>query len=855
MWLKLAIAAYAIISHMDKQEFYNKTSEEVIALVETSLENGLVRKQVESSRAINGANKLKIKGKPLILKIIEPFWDVFALMLVGAAILGFIKGDMFEVGMVAVILIINAGIYYYQQWSTGRVLSSLRKTIPQKVLVLRNGKRSSIDAEELVVGDIVFLSEGERVPADGRIVDESGLLINESILTGENEFVKKNPEVLQGKKRIYEQSNIVFSGTHVAGGTATIVVTAVGNNAEFGRIAKLVAHAATISPIQKKSSKLVSVIAITVLFFATFTVLLALWRGIELFEALRFALALIVSAVPEGMPIVIAILLALGMKRMASKKALVTNMRAIETIGAVNIIATDKTGTLTENRLTVQKFWEDLVTKSHLEKIYLAAAPKDTATDPLDVAMLKYTEDVKLSGKRELIRNYPFDQELTVSGNLWKIGNSIELYVKGAPENVLARCDISKKKRDEGLQKVSELGEQGYRVIALAKEKINDDKDYSDSDKLHLGNKLDFLGLICVADTVRSASQKAVQQALEAGVSVRMITGDHATTAYSVARSVGITENKEDVLDCRELDAMSKKDRVKTMKDTLVFARAVPENKYEILETLKKENIVAMTGDGVNDVPALRGAHVGVAMGSGSDMAQAAGDIILLDDNFKNIVIAVGEGRLTIYNVRRVMTYLLSTNLGEVLSALGGLIFFSVLPITPIQILWTNIVTDSLLSIPLGLEEAEEDLLREKPAPVNSPLLSRPIIMRLIMVSTIMAIIVLSTFTITRQVIGEEYAGTFAFVALVATQWANAIGYRSFKYSAFSRKKRINRKLIVMLAIAILMQAGVLFVWQPLLSIPENLPLMPLGIVIAVSLVIPMIAMEIQKKFMRKMTF
>ncbi|MDR0887555.1 MAG: HAD-IC family P-type ATPase, partial [Candidatus Nomurabacteria bacterium] len=488
---------------------YDKTVEEIAKALGANVEKGLTREKVRQNQEKFGKNALKIKSKSLFKKIVEPFLDVFTVMLIVAGVLGFVQGNTLDVILVAVIIAVDAGISYVQQFSTDRILGALRNTIPQKVAVLREGKKIQIDATDLVVGDVIYLYEGEKIPTDCRLLAESGLTINESILTGETEAVRKKVGALHGDKKIYEQSNMLFSGTFVASGSATGLVVAVGNNTEYGRIAKLVAGSATISPIQQKTAKFVSKIAIAVVIVAVLALILAIWRGIETVEALRFALALTVSAVPEGLPITISIILAFGMKRMAKKRALVTNMRAIETIGAVNVIATDKTGTLTENRLSVQGFWrigdkkyQGLSVKKHLattgvKDFYaatlMAAAPSDLASDPLDVAMLNFAEKISVLPKYELVKNYPFEQSLAASGNLWEAtDDSLTLFVKGAPEGILAHCNLKHTDYDQCLMKIGEFGSQGFRVIAIASEKIA--KVKQNSERFTFSNRLTFIG-------------------------------------------------------------------------------------------------------------------------------------------------------------------------------------------------------------------------------------------------------------------------------------------------------------------------------------------------------------------------
>jgi len=518
-------------------------------------------------------------------------------------------------------------------------------------------------------------------------------------------------------------------------------------------------------------------------------------------------MALSVSAVPESLPIAISVILVLGMRRMAAKKALVRTMSAIETIGVITTIATDKTGTLTENKLSVQETWLLPGTKHHLPTIAHRTINhhSERSRDPLDIAMIEFTsaqEAVKLHG--ESVAKLPFDQAYSMSGNVWHHKGKYELVIKGAPEQVIARSQLTKVQKDYVELALQALTSRGYRVIALASAPIA--KPLETFADMHAKLRFEFVGLMAVADTLRPAARRAIQSAQSAGVSVRMITGDHFETAYHIGLQLGLIQTRNQVFDSRQMNDMSDKELTKRIIDARVFSRVTPENKFRILQILKLKEVTAMTGDGVNDVPALTSANVGLAMGSGSQIAKDAGDIILLNDNFASIVRAMREGRIIFANIRRMLFYLLSTNLGEVVVSVGALIVGMPLPLVPIQILWINLVTDTTMVIPLGLEPGEKDVMKRKPIIPTSPLLSRYMISRVLLVAGAMGVLTLVMYVFFAAQYGAAYGQTIAFTALVVMQWANAFNARSTYQSVFSRLKVWSKTFYIGLAVSIILQ-------------------------------------------------
>ncbi|HEY5695744.1 MAG TPA: cation-transporting P-type ATPase, partial [Candidatus Saccharimonadales bacterium] len=711
--------------------YYTKTVHQSFKELDSS-ERGLAISEAEERLRLYGLNIIKIKSDPWWRKVFEPFLNVFMLVLFVAALISIGHGAYLDAIIIAAIIMASAVIYYIQRFSTERILRTLRRRQNQMVEVLRDEKTVEIDASLLVPGDIVLLHEGEKIPADARLLGVRSLRVNESQLTGESEPVDKQTEPLHGQKETYEQSNMLFQGTFIVAGEATAIVVATGNETEFGRLAALAKNPTSDSPVQLKIDKLLSQIIAVVAAIAVVAFLLALGHGMNIADSLQFVIALSVSAVPESLPVAISIVLVLGMRRMAAKKALVRTMRSIETIGVITTIATDKTGTLTKNQLSVQAVWHPEHAHAHLSRIMLLASNLSTQKyrDPLDTAFLTYTEEkeVRRPSQPPLL-GLPFDQSVAMSGNLWHQGSEYELIVKGAPEHVLQRCELTENEHEKAIAELHKLTSNGYRVLALAHGKLK--KPITTFSEMPKGHRMTFDGFVAITDVLRPEARPAIETALRAGVTVRMITGDHFETAYHIGKQLGMVRSRNEVFDARHMNVMSDEQLDTIIENIRVFSRVTPEHKYRILALLKKHNITAMTGDGVNDVPALTNAHVGVAMGSGAHIAKDAGDIILIDDNFKGIVDAMSEGRTIYANIRRMLLYLLATNAGEVLTTLVALAVGLPIPLIPVQILWVNLVTDTALVIPLGLEPGERYTMRRLPNKPNAPILGKFLISRI----------------------------------------------------------------------------------------------------------------------------
>lgn len=841
--------------------YYDQNKEHVLKILHAD-EKGLSTEQVTQRLHQYGYNVISVKGESWFKKLVEPFKSVFVLILAIAAGLSLFKQEYVDAVIIIAIITISAIIYYVQRASTDRVLNALKQHDKASINVWRNGDLVSLDTETLVPGDIFEIAEGEKVPADARVFHVDNGRVDEALLTGESEPVAKHSNPLGGEKPIYEQSNMLFQGSFVVSGTIKAIVVETGNKTEFGKLAQLAGSSNLESPVQKKIDKLITYIVMAVVVIAVLFLFLSLARGQEFSEALRFMLALSVSAVPEGLPIALSVVLVLGMQRMAKKNALVRTMSSIENIGLVTMIATDKTGTLTKNKLKVQDVWEEKANSdlhdvaSYVDKS-IAQTESGKLFDPLDEAFKQFADEykVEISPNEKLIQPLPFDQKYAMSGAVWKTGSAktYDVYIKGAPEKVLHASKITKKELLIAEKELHRLTGQGLRVIAIAKGKYQHDVTNIE-EALH--HKLDFIALIAVADELREEAADAINLARQAGVNVVMITGDHAETAYAIGKKIGLADTRDDVFDSRVLD--EHKDNHDSLAHHIysskVFARVTPENKFKILTILKKKHITAMTGDGVNDVPALAQSHIGIAMGSGTQIAKEAGDIVLLDNNFSTIVTALKEGRIIFANIRRMLFYLLATSAGEVLTMIGALLIGLPLPVVAVQLLWINLVTDTALVIPLGLEPAEEDVMKRPPRRPDQPILDRYLINRMMIVATSMAVVTLAIFSYFLQDYSEEYARTIAFSALVVMQWANAFNARSDKWSSFGRLMVVNYKFAIGLTIAFVLQVLALF--GPLQSVLKLTDVDPGQVVVASAIggIVIITVSELHKLWHRRFT-
>lgn len=770
--------------------------------------------------ALEAAEKLKYFGKNEITTqerasafslFVSQFPTFINGILVTASILSFITGNVIDGIFILIILFLNAFFGFIQEYRAEKSLDKLKTYVRAVVRVIRNGKEIQVDAIDLVPGDIVLVSEGDRIPADGKIISDRFLEIDESILTGESLSVIKN------------RGESIFSGTLITKGSSRMIIETTGNKTRFGQIAQTLAGVAPDkTPLQKRLDGLAKILSIIILVIAAFIIPLGIFQGKEFIPLLLIAVSIGIAAIPEGLPAVVTISLAIGTAKMAKRKAIVRRMQSVETLGAVQIIITDKTGTLTQNTMRVKKFWT--LKKDYMNALLRTCVLGNTASiierkeknsfdvigDKTDGALLLWVkeevgdlEEMKKEGK--ILEEYSFDPQTSTVTTIWQ--NKIKhIFVRGAPEVVLSKSKLSQKEKDEVNKMYKEYAKRGYRVIGFATRT-------SDHHPLHIAREdaeknLTFLGIVGIYDPPRVEAKKAVEESRKAGIQTIMVTGDNVLTASAIAREIGLLEPQDDIATGEEIDKMTDEQLQKIILKTRIFARAKPEDKLRLVTVLKKMGyVVGVTGDGVNDALALKRADVGLAMGeSGTDVAKEASDIVLTDDNFATVVSAVEEGRTIYNNILKAITYLLTSNLSE----LSLVVFASLLnmpnPFFPTQILWINLVTDGLPALALASDNKDHTVLSKKPRNPNAPILEKS---RLLFIGTVgfsISFILLFIFsTLLENGSSDTLARTIIFNTLIASHMVLAFIVRGRLIF------RLNKFLIIGVLFTIILQVAITF--------------------------------------------
>lgn len=814
---------------IENSQFYILTEADALKVLKTT-EKGLSSHEAEVRRHEHGSNELVAEKLVSPFKIFfQQFTSPLVWVLVLALIISFILGETVDTIVIGVIVVLNAILGFVQEYKAEKAIEALKKIVSLKATVIRDGMQFKIDSKNLVPGDIIVLETGDKVPADARLLEVHNLQTQEGSLTGESQPVVKSIAVLKEKTILAERTNMVYSSTVITEGRGKAVVTQIGMRTEVGKIAKLIQESpGKITPLQKKLRNLGNYLTIAVLILAVIIFFSGLWAGQPFSVMFLTAIALAVAAIPEGLPAVITISLALGIQRMARKNALVRRLPSVETLGSVTTICTDKTGTLTHNQMTVTKIWAngqvydvtgsgyepkgnfnvdghsaDTKPLHQLLKIGLLCnnakfegrlEQREVIGDPTEAALIVSAEKAGLSS-RELNRSEPRTDEITFSSErkMMTTINGHFSYTKGAPDILISSCDqilingrVQRLTRDhiKSILKENENFARGaLRVLGFAYKAHSSKKDAEKG--------MIFVGLQAMIDPPREEARLAVKRCQDAGIRVIMITGDQIATAEAVARKLGI---KGRAITGQQLSEIHNLER--EIKNIGVFARVNPEHKLQIVNALKKNGeIVAMTGDGVNDAPALKKADIGIAMGiTGTDVAKEASDMILNDDNFKSIVNAVEEGRGIFDNIRKCVNYLLSCNLGEIavifLASIyspiaGGSLF---LPLTAIQILWINLVTDGLPATALSLDQHSSDIMQRPPRPSKETILSRELRFDVILFGLLIGAVSFGLFLLYFNA-GVLKVQTIVFTSLVFFEIVRLQTIRSnYKLSLFSNK-------------------------------------------------------------------
>ncbi|MEW5895878.1 MAG: HAD-IC family P-type ATPase [Candidatus Omnitrophota bacterium] len=774
-------------------------------------------------------------------------------LLLIAALISLITGHIVDASVIAGVVILNTLLGFIQEWRAEGALAALRGMAALGASVLRDGKPLRIPADNVVPGDILLLETGNLVAADARVIQSDDLETDESALTGESEPVAKKREMLPEDMPVADRTNMVWMSTNITGGRGRAVVTSTGMHTEIGRIASEVRSTTReATPLQKRIARLGLILGVGGILLAVFVFGLGILRGHNILDMLLFAVAVAVSAIPEGLPAVISVTLAIGVQRMARHRAIIRRLPAVETLGSTTVICTDKTGTITLNQMSVRKVWadgkiinieqqseRDPVGQSEISrtlKMFLLIGILNNNArlvekeglwkvegNPSEGALLMAARKFGLNID-EVKKNYPrvaeapFSSERKFMATLHHMPEKQKtiILVKGAPDLLLDFCshvfiggvgvEINDEFRREFHSIVESMASGALRVMAGAFRNADHGQETLESADIQKG--LTLAGLWGMIDPPREESIDAVRAAIDAGIRPVMITGDHAVTALAIAKQVGIAPEHGKALTARDVETLDNRQLTEAALQNGVFARVAPEHKLKIMNALKSQkHIVAMTGDGVNDAPALKGADIGVAMGkSGTEVAKEAADMVLMDDNFATIVEAIREGRVIYSNLRRVIFFLLSTNLGEILLLIAVLVIGLDLPLTAVMILWINLVTDGTCTIPLGVEPSHGNTLKYPPRDPGEPILNRPVMKRMAVLTPFMAAGVLALYWYELETSSYIHARTIAFTAMAAFQWFQAFNARSHHVSVFSIGILTNRWLLLGVGTAIVLQ-------------------------------------------------
>ena len=762
--------------------YYSKSAEEILKEFDSG-QQGLSESQIQSSREKYGENKLYEKKKKSVAVIfLEQFKDLLVIILIIAAIISMSTGNAESAVVIIAVLILNAILGTVQFIKAEKSLESLKNLSAPVAKVIRDGQPQEINAAELVCGDIIRLEAGDVVPGDGRLIESYSLKVNESSLTGESEGVDKNTEVIEGSAvALGDQVNMVFSGSLVTYGRGLAVITGVGLQTELGKIADLMNNTAERkTPLQVTMDNFSKKLSIGIILICAVVFALNVYRGMAFADSLLFAVALAVAAIPEALSSIITISLAIGTSRMADQNAIIKQLNAVEGLGCVSIICSDKTGTLTQNKMTV----EQVIAQDSKETALLQAAilcndtaivDGATAGDPTETALVDYymaNHDDYETVKAELTRlaELPFDSDRKLMSTLHCIDGQYVMYTKGALDVILDRAiDLTEQEKQEIREANFSLSDQGLRVLAFARRTIGQQRELTFDDE----NQLEYLGMMAMMDPPRAESAQAVADCISAGIKPIMITGDHKITASAIARRIGILQPEDIAVTGTELDAMSDEELKEKLPHISVYARVSPDNKIRIVQTWQDlGHIVAMTGDGVNDAPALKSADVGVAMGiTGTEVAKDSASMILTDDNFATIIKSVLNGRNIYANIKNAIKFLLSGNTAAILVVLYASLAALPNPFTAVQLLFINLITDSLPALAISMEPSNPALIHEKPRSREESVLTRDTLVQVGLQGIIIGIATVTAFYQGYQV-DTLTASTMAFATLcMARLW------------------------------------------------------------------------------------
>lgn len=825
------------------KERYRQTPEEIYAELNTC-PDGLSGETAKKHAEQYGKNAIaEGKKTPVWMIFLEQFKDFLVIILIIAALISAFTGDLESFIVIIAVITMNAILGTVQTVKAEKSLSNLKKLSSPTAKVMRDGQTTVLPAEEVTVGDIVLLEAGDQIPADGRLIDCASLQTNESALTGESTNVEKSMDSIAAEVPLAERKNMVYSGGFVTYGRGAMVVTDIGMQTEVGKIAALIQNAeARKTPLQKTLDQFGKRLSIGIMIVCALVFVLSLIRvdGIDfqaVMDSLMFAIALAVAAIPEALSSIVTIVLSFGTQKMSQEHAIMRKLQAVEGLGSVSVICSDKTGTLTQNKMTVRK----IVVEDHMiaaedvnpenpkeQELILASVLCNDATcqedteigDPTETALVRFAQTCGLSedqmrGTNGRVDEIPFDSERKLMSTLNQCGTVRKMYTKGATDVLLDRMTCSAAEKQEIQHQVEELSEQGLRVLCFAAKPFAGDTIQAEDE-----NGLTYLGLIAEMDPPRVESKQAVAECKSAGIKPVMITGDHIVTASAIAKEIGILERPEEAVEGAQLDAYTDEQLIDFVADKSVYARVTPEHKIRIVRAWQhRDNIVAMTGDGVNDAPALKQADVGVAMGiTGTEVAKDAAAMILTDDNFATIVKAVKNGRNIYENIKKAILFLLSGNLAGIITVLFCSLAGLPVPFAPIHLLFINLLTDSLPAIALGLEPHSEDVMKCKPRPAGESILTKDFLIKTGYSGVIISLATISAFLLGYFYQGAHNAGaamTMAFATLCMARLFHGFSCKADKPVLFSKRLWNNKFAILAFLAGMLLINAVL--WIPAL--------------------------------------
>ncbi len=861
-------------------KFYSDKLDAIVDELKTDRVKGLSQAEAEKRIAQYGENKLREKKKKsLFMRFVDQLKDVMILILMAAAAISFViaivekdPGELFEPILILLIVVLNAVMGVFQESKAEKALDALKSMSAPHARVIRDGEEKVIESSQIVPGDVVHLEAGDFIPADVRLIMSSSLKSDESALTGESVPSEKNAEAeISEKAPLGDRSNMLFSGCSVTYGTATAVVCGTGMNTEMGKIANMLDNEeSTQTPLQQKLAQLGKYLGIVALVCCAVIFIVGVVNDIPVLEIFMTSVSLAVSAIPEGLPAIVTIVLSIGVQRMVKKNAIIRRLPAVETLGSASVICSDKTGTLTQNRMTLvsvyvdgegeRKNMESATDEKSLELLRLSTLCCDGSInvtdegvqhigDPTETAIVyaayqKGMTKADLEAEYPRILEFPFDSDRKLMTSINEIGGKKIAVVKGAFDMMTKLC--IKGDMERARQMNDEMSESALRVLAIAYKEMGEIPADAAAADVECG--LTFLGLVGMIDPARPEAKAAVEVCRGAGIRPVMITGDHVITATAIAKELGIYREGDRAITGAELDNMTDMELDKNVENISVYARVSPENKIRIVKAWqRKDKVVSMTGDGVNDAPALKAADIGCAMGiTGTDVAKGAADMTLTDDNFATIVDAVREGRGIYANIKKVVGFLLGTNIGEVITVFVAMLLWHRSPLLSMQLLWINLVTDSLPAIALGMEDVESDVMDKAPKPKNEGLFAGGLGIRVVLQGAMFAVLSLLGFyfgwVMTNDVAGGQ---TLAFIVLAISQVIQALNMRSdhslFKIGFFTNKT-LNLALLASLALVALVLFTPLRIPFGMVVLPGKLYLLGLGLAL-----VPLVVMEISK--------